>query len=854
VTIHPLNSNGSRNGDHRPVPAPLVDQPPPHNIIAEESTLGAAMLAQHATDWLLANLRAEDFYRPAHRTVFEAVAQLATDGSPVDATTVGAALQATGQLADVGGHLFLLRLVEQVPAVSNVGHYGRIVRAAARQRRIIDLGVRVMQLGFEEAIAPDRALGLAQGWLDELARDGQEIGLRPADLLDAIRERQQAKASGKVASWGIKALDDITEGLPPGNVIVLAAQTSMGKSSLAIQVAAHNADRGHVLYVTYEMTPADTGKHTFAQVAELGLAEATAFLDAEGLAGAREAHNALDLTVYKHYPDAARLLHEVRGLHARRPLSLVVVDYVQKVPAPEGRRYGTREQEVAEVSRRLKELAIRCDVPVLACAQLNRGAVGRRPSLADLRECVVGSTVLYDPASGQRATVEDLYRRGGTFDVLALDGQQRLVKARALGVIQSGRKPVLAVRTRTGRMFTASGNHPVLTFSGWRAIETLRPGDEIASPRRFLVDEPDQPALHSDQARLLGYLVSDGHYGRHRSVGFIAADEAVMADAVAIVREHFGVPAAPKAHWTGTPQVEFRVPGGCGPGRNPIVNWLRGLQVHGQLGPRKHTPDAVMESGAKVVANYLAGLYAGDGSVVRRQGRWVIKYDSTSMRLLREIQHLLLRLGVVSVLERPKRNSKSKIDIASLLVSGAEPVATFTAAVPIVGRKGRLLLEVMDWAAEHRAKSQVDLLPLLASQHAITVRCEQPRGSRGPSIFADRRLTRAKAARLGQRYGDAVLSMLAVSDVLWDQVVNIAPAGEEVTYDLVVPGLHNFVANDVILHNSGALEQDADFVLFIHKDERASTTADLLLEKNRMGPVDECRLRWHSSQATFGDL
>jgi DnaB-like helicase C terminal domain len=110
------------------------------------------------------------------------------------------------------------------------------------------------------------------------------------------------------------------------------------------------------------------------------------FLDAEGLAGAREAHNALDLTVYKHYPDAARLLHEVRGLHARRPLGLVVVDYVQKVPAPEGRRYGTREQEVAEVSRLLKELAIRCDVAVLACAQLNRGAVGRRPSLADLRE------------------------------------------------------------------------------------------------------------------------------------------------------------------------------------------------------------------------------------------------------------------------------------------------------------------------------------------------------------------------------------------------------------------------------------------------------------------------------------
>ncbi len=378
--------NGGRNGRRRPAAMPLADQPPPHSIEAEESVLGAALVAQHATEWLLANLRPEDFYRPAHRTIFGAVAQLAEDGSAVDAVTVGAYLQATGQLGEVGGHPFLLRLVEAVPTASNVGYYGRIVRDAARLRRIIDLGMRVMRLGFEPGLEPERALGLAQGWLDELARDGQEIGLRPPDLLDAIRERQRAKAAGKVASWGIRALDDITDGLAPGNLVLLAAQTSMGKSSLAIQVATHNAEHGHVLYVTYEMTPADTGKHTWAQVTDLGLSEAAAFLDSESLAGAREAHNVLDLTVYKHYPDAARLLHEVRSLHARKPLSLVVVDYIQKVPAPEGRRYGTREQEVAEVSRLLKELAIRCDVAVLAAAQLNRGAVGRRPSLADLRE------------------------------------------------------------------------------------------------------------------------------------------------------------------------------------------------------------------------------------------------------------------------------------------------------------------------------------------------------------------------------------------------------------------------------------------------------------------------------------
>jgi hypothetical protein len=139
------------------------------------------------------------------------------------------------------------------------------------------------------------------------------------------------------------------------------------------------------LDVTYEMTPADTGKHTFAAVSGHSLDDGATFLDSRSLEVARGLHNALDLTVYDHQPDAARLLHEVRSLHARKPLGLVVVDYVQKVPPTPGRPR-TRNEEVGEVSALLKTMARRCDVPVLACAQLNRGAVGRRPGLADLRD------------------------------------------------------------------------------------------------------------------------------------------------------------------------------------------------------------------------------------------------------------------------------------------------------------------------------------------------------------------------------------------------------------------------------------------------------------------------------------
>lgn len=378
-------TNGHRGNGHRggTRQAPRVEL---HAHESEANVLGSALLAPHALEWLQANLREGDFDLPAHRTVYATMAQLASDGAPVDVSTVRAAMQHEGVLADAGGAPWLHSLIADVPTPANVGYYGRTVHTLAKLRRLRDFATRVYARAEEAGADPDHAVAEAQALLDELARDGEEIGLRPPDLLDAVRERARARAAGAFASWGIARLDRLTKGLAPGNLILLAALTSTGKSSLAIQCAAHNADARHVAYVTYEMTAADTGQHTMAFTSGHSLDEVEAFLDAEGLKGARTMHNALDLTVYTHHPDAARLLHEVRSAHVRAPLGLVVVDYVQQIPPVEGRRYGTREEQVAEASRLLKALAIRCDVPVLACAQLNRGAVGRQPGLGDLRE------------------------------------------------------------------------------------------------------------------------------------------------------------------------------------------------------------------------------------------------------------------------------------------------------------------------------------------------------------------------------------------------------------------------------------------------------------------------------------
>jgi len=360
---------------------------PAHSFQGEESLLAAAPTDHSARSWMLGNVAEGDLYRPAHRTVYAAIAQLDRDGQPVDPVTVAEALRHQGQLADVGGAPFLHTLAQAPPAASNAGYYGRIVKRDAALRRLHDIGARLAAFAVEPGTDPDRAAGLAQGWLDQLGRDGTEIDLRPADLLQAIRDQEAAKAAGRVAAWPVGSLAKLCGPLLGGSLHLLAALTSTGKSSLAIQTAGANAEARHVLYVTYEMTAADTGRHTLAALAGCTLDDTGHLLDEPDFQTVVELHNnRLDLTTWRHCPDAARLLHEARSLHARSPLGLVVVDYVQKVPAPPDRRYGTREQEGAEISRLLKTMAVRLDVPVLACAQLNRGAVGREPTLADLRD------------------------------------------------------------------------------------------------------------------------------------------------------------------------------------------------------------------------------------------------------------------------------------------------------------------------------------------------------------------------------------------------------------------------------------------------------------------------------------
>ncbi|MEJ7616041.1 MAG: replicative DNA helicase [Pyrinomonadaceae bacterium] len=562
------------------------------------------------------------------------------------------------------------------------------------------------------------------------------------------------------------------------------------------------------------------------------------------------------ITVLEMRAKARRLASE------QKKLDLIIVDYMQLMSGS-SRRSESRQQEVSQISRELKGLAKELNVPLIALSQLSRAPEARtdhRPQLADLRECIVGDSVITNPITGCRQTIAELFKLQQSVPVYSLDGDLKLTKTVAAKVVQSGEKQVHLLRTESGREIRASANHPFLTIDGWRQLDALEFGTEIAVPRRY----PQMSVasdLHPDRARLLGYLVSDGSYARHRTVSFISNDPIILADARRICVEQFGFEPRDKAHWSGTPQLDFSVRGQYGPGKNPLIKWLKEIGIHGETTSHKRVPDVIFGSSTESISEFLAGLYAGDGSIVKRPDRFIIKYTSTSRRLLHEIHSLLLRFGITAKLTRPTRHSKSTVDIADLIVEGKERTLSFASSVPLIGRKGELLKAAATWASIGQTKAHHDRLPLAVLEEIQILRTErglswQKLGYRCQGKRIGRQHLRQVAAVLGA----ARLALLAKSDIYWDRVVEITPVGREMTYDLMVPGTHNFVVNDIIVHNSGAIEQDADVVAFIYREEQYNRTeenagiAELIVAKQRNGPTGTVKLAFLKEFTRFENM
>lgn len=542
-------------------------------------------------------------------------------------------------------------------------------------------------------------------------------------------------------------------------------------------------------------------------------------------------------------------------------IKMVAIDYLQLMKSATGR--DSREQEVSEVSRGLKALSKELKLPVVALSQMNRKNEERsnkRPQLSDLRECITGDQVVVDAMTGDRVTVREI-ANGRRVTVFGL-GPDLKVRCAAVSLAWStGVKKVWKVTTASGRTLRCSGNHPLRPLAGWRALDTLRVGDRIAVPRVTGSAIDPEAELSGDELRLLGYLVSDGSYGRNRSVSYVKADPVLVADVRRIARDRFGIEAREKPCLGVAEQVELttRKTGPCG---NPLIEWLKTIGIHGQIGTTKRTPRGVFRCDSRGLGIYLGALWAGDGSIVpRASGGWALKFTSTSMGLLDEVHELLTRLGVIACRGGRERNSKSTVDISTIVVSEADAILRFAEVIPVPGIKGERLAEAVVWCLQSNRNARIDRMPL-----DVTEQVEAAKQASGMSWrdlgyrCQGKEMCRLDLGRVAERLAHPGFAELADSDILWDTIESIVPDGEEETFDLRVPGLGNFVVNGIFAHNSGAIEQDADNIVFIHRDDYYNKDssergiAELIIAKQRNGPTDTVKVRFDAEWTRFSNL
>jgi replicative DNA helicase len=373
---------------------------PPQNLEAEESVLGAMLLSPTAVGTVSEILDASDFYRESHARVYRGALALWAKGEPVDAITLANELDERGELEAIGGQGRVAELAALVPSTSNVEHYARIVKEMATLRGLVRAGQEIAKLGQERPGEVIDLVDRAEQIVFDLAQqrvtgDFTHIETLLKESFERITQLYEAGAEITGIPTGFRELDLITSGFQPGNLVILAARPSMGKSSLGFCIAANLAVRHEipVALFTLEMSKAEVTQRMMCSEAKVELQRLrTGRLAQDDWPRLTTACDRLTKAPIYVDDTGSTTIMEVRSkarrLKAREPsLGLIFVDYLQLMTS--GATAENRVQEVSQISRALKVLARDLDVPILAMSQLSRAVEQRhdkRPILSDLRE------------------------------------------------------------------------------------------------------------------------------------------------------------------------------------------------------------------------------------------------------------------------------------------------------------------------------------------------------------------------------------------------------------------------------------------------------------------------------------
>lgn len=375
------------------------DRTPPQDMDAEQCVLGAMLMSKDAIADVVEVLRGTDFYRPAHEQVYDAIIDLYGRGEPADAVTVADLLSKRGELMRLGGAPYLHTLLASVPIAANAGWYAHIVREKSILRRLVDASVRIGQMSYAAEGPVDEIVDRAQAEVYAVTERRAAEDYKPlSELMQPTLDEMEAISSrgGGLSGvpTGFAELDELTNGLHPGQMVIVAARPGMGKSTLALDLA-RSASIKHGLtscIFSLEMSQIEITMRLLSAEASIPLNHIRngRMSDDDWQRVAQKMGQVSEAPLY--IDDSPNLtMMEIRAkarrLRQRHDLRLVVIDYIQLMTS--GKKVESRQLEVSEFSRQLKLLAKELEVPVVALSQLNRGPEQRtdkKPMLSDLRE------------------------------------------------------------------------------------------------------------------------------------------------------------------------------------------------------------------------------------------------------------------------------------------------------------------------------------------------------------------------------------------------------------------------------------------------------------------------------------
>jgi len=878
---------------------------PPNSKESEMMVLGCMLTSVNALNVAADTLEETDFYYTEHQTIFTVMKTAYRADKPADIHLIGEDLKRIGKLDAVGGINYLTTLAQYAGTSAYIEEYVSLVREKAVLRRMINAAQKIERTALEEPADVNAALDQAQADFYIISQSNQHsLGASLKELITGVKaeskmpflkelqERQQRfleKGPNEPGITGVPThfveLDKILNGFMNSNLILLGARPAMGKTAWSLSVAENICFRNKIPVGIFslEMSASQLLHRLICSQAEVESQKIqTGSLNGSEYQRVVSAINMMQkhTMIIDDQPGLriTDLRARARRMKEAHNVGFIVIDYLQLIAGSGNMRsVESRQIEISEISRMLKNLARELNIPILCAAQLSRKVEerqGHRPMMSDLREsgCLTGDTLIKNAETGQLYTIKELAERPlqTPIPVFAVDEDLKLAPHTMTKAFYSGKKKVFELKTRSGRTIKASANHPFLKFEGWTRLDQLKVGDHLALPRSVETQIKESP-MAKEEFIFIGHLLGDGCILPNQPYHYTSADQENIQYVQDAASKLFSINSrvVRQKNWF---HVYFPSPIHLTHKRyHPITTWFQKLGIERVRSYEKKVPPAIFSSPVEERLLFLRHLWATDGNIsykklAKRKPAGNIYYASSSYLLASQVQHLLLSVGVQSTI----RNHDYKPGYRCMYhihVQGTASQKQFLNRVGCVGERGKVVPRLLEDLEKIQPNPNTDIIPKSVWKTVIKkAKDDQKLGWRdickglntsycGSTLFKAG-LSRDRMSKLGQFLQDPSLKKLAESGVYWDEIASITELGLEDVYDATVPGVHNFVANDIVVHNS--LEQDSDVIMFLFRRDYYDKhdkpgLAELIVAKNRHGGVGDVVMTFRKEFGQFAN-